>query len=50
MAALDVEENKEETFEQCAESKNQSEQNQDCKQWITHHSELHANLEEQNIT
>ena len=31
MAALEMEENKRETLEQCVESKNQSEQNQDCK-------------------
>ena len=50
MATLDIEENERETFEQCVESKNQSEQDQDWKQQITHHSKIHANPEEQNTT
>ena len=46
MVVLDIEENERETFEQCVETKNLSEQSQDCKQHITHHSELHENPEE----
>ena len=49
MATLDIEENERENFEQCTESETQSEQNQDYKLQINHHSELHTHHEEQNI-
>ena len=49
MATLDIEENEGETLEQCTESETQSGKNQDCKLQITHHFEIHAHQEEQNI-
>ena len=46
MAVLDMEENGRETFEQCIETKTQSEQRQDGQQQTTPHSQLHENPEE----
>ena len=48
MAVLDMEENERETFEQCVETSNQSEQSQDGKQQTTRHAELYENPEERD--
>ena len=48
MAVLGMEEKKRETFEQCVETTNQSEQSQDGKQQTTHHAELYENPEERD--
>ena len=48
MSTLDIEENEEETFGQCIESKTQSKQNQDYEYLNGHLSELHTHHEEKN--